>query len=299
MDVVRSCYKTSMKLWKDRDELTPVRWFFVEPAAKVFQPVSSFRSLKTWDRESDRTGMTGEKNTSTVYDKGSNPLGFEGLRHCGSDLAMQEGGESSRDPIIETGLMGDSPCCKTPPTVGICLSGSSAPWKTRLPHRLLCQIIGPLSCPEFNGLQLILQLIGTGTIQDLSTPGNGTVFVGLDCTWNYISALTLAKTYPNLEEWMVLGVALSANGIDVPSGCPEENCRIPRIYWKVLYKTISTGTWSVAIRTEQNFDPVISPQDDPLQFFLSDGVAPASVFGCQLGGSDPLTRCLLRFTRVP
>jgi hypothetical protein len=295
MDVLRSCYKTSMKLWKDREELTPVRWFFCKAGAKVFEPVSSFRSLKTWDRESDRAGMVGEKLGVTPYDKGANPVGYEGLRHCGSDLSVQEGGVSGRDPVIVTTGTGDAACCQTPPTVGVCLPGSVQPFRPRLPVTMLATIVDRGSCSRFAGAQFLMLFLGTGPTDDLSTPGEGPVFAGADCRWHYLSAKTVYSDGPVFQEWMVLGVSLAAQGPGQPEGCPEENCRLPQVYWKVCQLNKLTGITTVEERTVQTYDPVILPTEDPPQFFLTDSLSPPSVFGCQLGGVVPATATWIRF----
>jgi hypothetical protein len=277
-----------MKLWKDRDELTPVRWFFTKPGAKVFEPMSSFRSLKTWDRGSDRTGKVGEKLGVTPYDKGGNSLDYEGLRHCGSDLAMQEGGASTRDPVIVTGS-----------TMPVCLTAQVGTFSTRIPPNLIATIVGPTLCPIYNGVQLPLTFLGQTPVVDLSTPGDGDVFTGFSCAWAWLSPKLLVKEEFVNNHYMVLGVALSASGEGVPEGCPIENCRNPRVYWKVIYKHNVTGVETVAIRFETNFDPIVSGQVEPLTIVLSDAVVPGSVFQCILGGSNPLTRTVLVLTRAP
>lgn len=283
-----------MKLWKDRDELTPVRWFFCKPGAKVFEKLSSFRSLKTWDRESDRAGMVGEKLGVTPYDKGTNSLGYEGLRHCGSDLAMQEGGESGRDQVIVTTGSGDNPCCKTPPTAGVCIPTTAGLFKPRLPMTLLATIVDRGICSRFAGAQFLLLNLGSGDVYDLSEPGGGLVFAGGMCAWSYMSAQTIFSDGPILQEWMVLGVQLGANAPGQPEGCPESNCAFPRVYWKVCTLNKGTGVTTVETNFVQTFPLAFNAIPDPLEVTIADDNAGMSVFGCELGGSNALTRTWVR-----
>lgn len=111
MDYVRRCYRTKMKLWADRDELTSVRWYRAKRGAKVFTGWTRFRSNSTWNRQ-DPIADLGEqfRAPQTTYDRGLN-VGEHTGQHFDGSLDAWEGGVHGRDPEIHTDAFGGTKHC--------------------------------------------------------------------------------------------------------------------------------------------------------------------------------------------
>lgn len=279
-----------MKLWQDRDEETPVRWFFTKPGAKLFEPVSSFRSIKTWARETDRVGMVGEVTEFKPWSDGANTLGYEGVRHCGSDLAMQEGGLSGRDPVIVTSSTGDSPCCKTPPRKQVCIIGPQGEVPLSIPLALKVTIVNRGVCPMFPALPLFAPFSGHTPFNDPVDPGFGNFCTAGTCYWMWATGTQLMYADAFGEFYTTVALGLNANGVDLPTGCSGGGCSAPFLYWKIVFVNLTTGTRSVQFQSCTSGDLVESLQVDPFKLVLRRLVDGGVTFVCQYSSAgNPLT----------
>lgn len=131
MDYKRHCHYSYMKMWQNLDTLTPVYWFRCPKDAKVLDGMSAFRSRFTWQRGEEVTGVGEQMNLPAPYYKGQNTEEYKGLRHCGSDNSIRNGGVHGVDPEIVTTEAGFSSCCERSPVVsgwGIHKAFVDAPW---------------------------------------------------------------------------------------------------------------------------------------------------------------------------
>lgn len=109
--MIRTAYRSKMRLWADSDELTPGRWFRAPPGAKMFP--GPHRITSAWWRDPHRPDPeVGEVFEPKLrYDKGSNVNGYTGQAICGSEESIRTGGAHQRDPGLLTRANGSSPCC--------------------------------------------------------------------------------------------------------------------------------------------------------------------------------------------
>lgn len=145
MDYSRVAYITKMRLWRDSDSLTPVRWFRASAGAKLVEGPSVFRSWKTWHRGVANEGGMGEQTAHFSYDRGANPLGYHGRVRCGSDRAIQEGGQQGVDEEMETEANGSLACCELLAPVELC--------GVMIPQMLWCRITTGSACACGDGVQ--------------------------------------------------------------------------------------------------------------------------------------------------
>lgn len=276
MDVLRSCYSANMKLWQDRDELTPVRWFFCKPDAETFEPMSSFRSLKTWSRDSDREGMVGEVQEYRPYDTGSNPLGYEGVRHCGSELAMREGGKSGLNPIITTLASGNAACCRTPPRKRVCLVGPLGEVTLLIPLAMKVTIVNRGVCPLFPAIPLFAPFSGNTPYNDPVDPGFGNFCTGNKCYWMWATGTALVYDDPDRSYETAVAIGLRANGDELPPGCAASGCSGLFLYWKIVSINKHTGTRGVSYQSCGGVSSALEVEVDPLRIVVrplgEDGV---------------------------
>lgn len=120
MDVLRSCYKSNMRLYHDRpDILTPGRWYFCPPGAKLLPLKHAFASQR-WDTKFDLGDPPiGEVRGSLGWFSGARKPGLTGLHYCGSPEAWLNGIAYAARPGLEIGPLGIPPCCHPPPLVFI------------------------------------------------------------------------------------------------------------------------------------------------------------------------------------
>lgn len=111
MDYVRHCYESEMWFWDDPPVRVRVRWFKADGSAEVCPHPHAYWSRKTYDREHENSGPGEELNSWSHFDKGENPLGYRGVRFCGSPEAFQDGGKYSRDKQILCDEDGFNTCC--------------------------------------------------------------------------------------------------------------------------------------------------------------------------------------------
>lgn len=112
MDLLRSCYSTKMRFFRDHPEIeTLVHWYFCEPDAKVFPYRTVFNSGNWW---SDKTqdGALGEiAGAARPWRNGQPPAPYDGQDFCGSPDMFLNGVGSPPVPPIERLANGMPTCC--------------------------------------------------------------------------------------------------------------------------------------------------------------------------------------------
>jgi hypothetical protein len=113
VDLLRSCYRTKMRLFADSDQEVNIRWFWVPPHAEVYPGYHPYGS-GNW--ASSKEGWTGPGEVSGVprtWYNGKTPRGFHGKKICG-DPDKLAAGYSVNDKRICTDVTGLSSCCTEP-----------------------------------------------------------------------------------------------------------------------------------------------------------------------------------------
>lgn len=112
MGILRSCYKSSMRIYRDRpDVLVPGRWCFchsgaiVVPFAHAFGP--SIWAPNYEEREPDEIGEVEQGE----WCDGSRPPGWTGKRFCGTEREWQQGGLFSAVGDTDFSPLGLPKCC--------------------------------------------------------------------------------------------------------------------------------------------------------------------------------------------
>src|SRR5258707_10036064 len=116
MDYLRTAYRSRM-IFRPGGPPLPIRWFRADNTAQFFRGENAFCS-STWFGESRQEnvvvqplGTVGEdQNEPRLYDKGANPIGYQGQTHCGSDDAWR-GAPTEQDANIPLRPNGSSTCC--------------------------------------------------------------------------------------------------------------------------------------------------------------------------------------------
>lgn len=111
MDMLRSCYRTEMRLRQGSNETTTVRWFFCEPGAAIAPP-SVFHSLN-WGFPEKKPPTIGEVwGTPRRWVNGAAPGRYEYRDECESDQWIAHGlphdAVSPIPPIVD----GVPICCR-------------------------------------------------------------------------------------------------------------------------------------------------------------------------------------------
>lgn len=112
MDMMRSCYQSSMRLYKDRpDVLTPGRWYFCAPGARVIPFRHSFGSMN-WDgKGEDRDPEVGEVRPRGKWCNGRADVAYDGQHYCGSADVWLNGISYADRPGLEVNEDGIPLCC--------------------------------------------------------------------------------------------------------------------------------------------------------------------------------------------
>jgi len=250
-----------MKLWKDRDDLTPVRWFFCEPGAKVFERLCSFRSLKTWSRDSDRTGMVGEVQQFRPYDKGANPLIYEGVNHCGTDLAMAGGGVSGLDKEIVTDSVGWSSCCAGD-------GPENLPKETCSLYPLgnlerLVPVLGLMRIPYLSWTSPFHLAAYSPWSSPFTAPVmTGTQIVG-ECLWVFLSEITTYAENAFFFIQLQIGIALRGTGPAKPPNCPSDGCGPPQIFINFGATSKADGSYASSAQEYSGLVQIVDMQQTP------------------------------------
>jgi hypothetical protein len=129
MDLIRVCYTTRMRLWRDSDEETEVRWFRADEGAQWWPGPHRFCS-HVWFTDRRAETSLGERPGFGGRQRGVNELGYLGLNHCGPAAAAERGGDRGLDPAIVTDADGACPDCLRADmlgTGGVALDGGGIP----------------------------------------------------------------------------------------------------------------------------------------------------------------------------
>jgi hypothetical protein len=104
MDMLRSCYSTKMKFFKDSDLEIPVRWYFCDDAAQAFPAHHLFASAN-WDSLPGGTNHVGEVvGAPRPYNDGLMPRFLEQAGDHGNNPCSRAGiVDASQDP--QTGII--------------------------------------------------------------------------------------------------------------------------------------------------------------------------------------------------
>lgn len=83
MDLLRSCYKTKMRFFRDTEDLTNVEWYFVPDDSPLIGVVTPFCSTN-WCQEPGPPDGIGEVPFDRAYSNGNGNPGGQSGRRCGS-----------------------------------------------------------------------------------------------------------------------------------------------------------------------------------------------------------------------
>ncbi len=99
VDMLRSCYRTRMRVTKESTQLASVRWFFCAPDAKPLPFMTPFSSTN-WSTEQCFDDGPGEQpGEPKIYDKGERNPAYTGQHYCGTEQDFQGGNEPS-GPVL-------------------------------------------------------------------------------------------------------------------------------------------------------------------------------------------------------
>src|SRR6516162_1580304 len=99
VDLLRSCYKTKARFFRDSDELRTIRWYFAPPGAKFF-PFPVAINSRNWDSDKTTLLSVGEDpDSKRIYDLGRAPPGVVGLDFSGTEEDFSSGALSTEDPL--------------------------------------------------------------------------------------------------------------------------------------------------------------------------------------------------------
>jgi hypothetical protein len=116
MDLVRSCYTSTMRFFSDSDVEIPVRWFFCDSNAKVFPHVHRFGS-SNWDPSVSTFSGPGEvKRGSPQWSNGALVPGMLGQLFCGP-LAVYQAGAVYPGVPLNADSSGLCMCCGSVPSL--------------------------------------------------------------------------------------------------------------------------------------------------------------------------------------
>jgi len=176
VDRLRACYEQDVKFYKDSDELTRIRWYWVDDAP--FLPVPTIFGSYVWeDDNGPRSGMNrgtvfqGEQVSSeAVYASGAAPFpaGVPLGRYCGTPSQWLGDLELARDGEATTDGEGRPTCCGAipPPPADACANGTRETAESYL-----------ITCPvPISGAVPIAALGGFHQVQRDSGSG-------LPCSW--------------------------------------------------------------------------------------------------------------------
>jgi hypothetical protein len=129
MDILRSCYRSQMRLFNDRpDVLTWGRWHRCPPGADVAPPSVFFS--RQWERSDEYDQELGEVYTPRpAYYSGRSDPRLTGLHYCGAS-AWIVGIPYADRPGLVLDSTGMPTCCQAfplaPPKIGVGGTGTSS-----------------------------------------------------------------------------------------------------------------------------------------------------------------------------
>lgn len=113
MDMLRSCYRSSMALYRDRpDILTPGRWRWCHEDAEAVPHPHAFGSLRWGDQGVEEYHDLGEQPGEKPYDKGRPDPRKLGKHFCGSAFAWANGDLFADRGTLPADAVGLPHCCE-------------------------------------------------------------------------------------------------------------------------------------------------------------------------------------------
>lgn len=112
MDMLRSCYRTKMKLFRDSAEMYWVRWYWAPPGAETYPHYHKFASLN-WSEGERKSPYIGEEDrTNRVWDNGKQVMPVRGLHTCEEKAELIDGSTAAElDDPPRYNSWGVSNCC--------------------------------------------------------------------------------------------------------------------------------------------------------------------------------------------
>lgn len=289
MDLVRHCYKTKMRLWRDSDVLTPVYWHRARPEAKLFDQMSGFRSSYTWTRHDRINPKVGEINKDDhEYYKGQNPAMYKGLKHCGSDLAMRRGGVHGTDKEILTGQYGKNPCCGDIPPPNSCIPTPTGSVDVTVPATIRLRLLNNGNCPGYAGMEFPMTFRGRAGFTVDGDPVPQTYMPFSTCAYWYASAFTFVTDLVGFTTgYVAWGVGFLDHWPDGPVDCELLTCAKPYLWWK---EWILNEFGDIQYQQERSTGnpEVVLVEADPFRLQLRREVnVDSALVVCQLGNDPP------------
>lgn len=155
--MMRSSYHNRVKLWQDKQNLTPGRWIRLADDAPFLPFEHPWGSRKTWDRDFVRGPDDCGEVDYSEWNNGARPEGWVPSLHiCGREGAVREGGLSLVDDPIPLDAGGVNECCFVPLVCG-----------RPLPKTLLWSFGSPAGCTCCDGQVFELKRWEAGDSDDL------------------------------------------------------------------------------------------------------------------------------------
>jgi hypothetical protein len=110
MDLLRSCYTTKMRFWRDAATEVGVRWFFCAPDAEVFPYDTVFGSGNWASDRFDWPGPGEVLGAARDWSNGALPGELLGKKFCGPLEAYTRGATTDM-PALEANVQGICCCC--------------------------------------------------------------------------------------------------------------------------------------------------------------------------------------------
>jgi hypothetical protein len=151
MDMLRSCYSTTMRFFPDSDLEIPVRWFFCDDNAKDFPAWTRFASGNWAPERSDWIGPGEVLDSPRPWADGSPPPfdgtvapGFTGQTFVGS---LEAFGDGVPYPATSAGGRNDGSCSVCAGGLPAALCALMAPWANSDLVLTIVRVDNPLSPP--------------------------------------------------------------------------------------------------------------------------------------------------------
>lgn len=298
MDMIRVAYTTRMRLWADSDDLVEVRWFRAKDGARPFDGPSLLRSNFTWGKFYSKDPKMGEIDREDFgYDKGANPLMYDGRHRCGREQALRTGGVHGVDPPLDTDDNGNLPCCQTPPVTQVCIPFDAAPNQLLLPDTMRLRVIDRGLCFLFGDVDVPIVRAGYTPYNDPTDPGAGNFCTGGSCWAMWATDDVTRPGEIGAEYILRVAVGFWARGSDAPPGCNGAECNEPFFYCKMVRRDTVTGARSILLQSCATMADIESFSPAPLRLeWVRDqsiGVPGYCLLG---GGAGPSSATLFRLT---
>lgn len=101
VDVLRSCYRSRMRIDPNRPDLTvEMEWFFCPPGAKIFDGPTAFSSRNYTEAREDPDLSLGEVEVTKRWVRGDCPPLVTGQFFCGDPVHAAAGCDLVNGPIV-------------------------------------------------------------------------------------------------------------------------------------------------------------------------------------------------------